>query len=385
MLIAYRRHVKACPHRPKGRKHRHCRCPVWLDGYVNSVRVHKSLGTPDWEKGQRIAQEWQAQGQQPAQPEAVTIAHACARFLEDAAARNLREPTLYKYRLLFRRLEEFAGSKGLQFVRQLDLSVVRGFRASWPNRNIAARKKLEALRAFLRFCWESGWIPNNPAASLKPPKTTDPPTVPFTPEEISRILVACDQYRGGRGTLGRTNARRLRALVLLLLYSGLRIRDAVMLSKDRIASGKLLLQTAKTGTLVFCPLPPFVIAELEGILGENEKLFFWSGNSMPKSCVGDWQRSLGKLFLLAGVQGGHAHRFRHTFACNLLLAGVPLDRVATLLGHTNSKITEKHYAPWVRARQEQLEADVRRVWEQLASDSPGSLSPHPGTGNTMIN
>src|SRR5436309_12327866 len=32
-------------------------------------------------------------------------------------------------------------------------------------------------------------------------------------------------------------------------------------------------------------------------------------------------------------------------------------------GHQSVRITEKHYAPWVRARQEQLEADVRRTWE----------------------
>jgi integrase/recombinase XerD len=101
---------------------------------------------------------------------------------------------------------------------------------------------------------------------------------------------------------------------------------------------------------------------------------------MPKSCVGDWQRSLRKLFILAGCPMGHAHRFRHTFACNLLLAGVPLDRVATLLGHTNSKITEKHYAPWVRARQEQLEANVRRVWEQLASAEPSPVVVPMSTG-----
>lgn len=68
---------------------------------------------------------------------------------------------------------------------------------------------------------------------------------------------------------------------------------------------------------------------------------------------------------MAGVPDGRAHRFHHHFATNLLLAGVPLDRVATVLGHTNSKITERHYAPWIRARQEQLEADVRRVWEQI--------------------
>src|SRR5436309_6517448 len=32
-------------------------------------------------------------------------------------------------------------------------------------------------------------------------------------------------------------------------------------------------------------------------------------------------------------------------------------------GHQSVRITEKHYTPWVRARQEQLEADVRRTWE----------------------
>lgn len=337
-----------------------------MDGHLNGVRIHETLRTRDWQKAQGIVREWETEGEQSAEPEVVTIVQACEVFLQDATARNLREPTIYKYRLLFRRLQEFAQSKGIRLVRQLDLTAVRDFRASWPNRNIAARKKLEALRAFMRFCWECGWIPNNPASKLKAPKTTDPPTVPFTPEEVAQILVACEQYRGGLGQRGRINAYRLRALVLLLLYSGLRIRDAVTLSRDRLVNGKLLLYTAKTGTPVFCPLPRFVVAELESVRATSAQHFFWSGEGKAKSCVGDWQRSLKKVFRLAAMPGGHAHRFRHTFATNLLLAGVPLDRVATLLGHTNSKITEKHYAPWIRARQEQLEADVRRVWEQLA-------------------
>jgi integrase len=33
-----------------------------------------------------------------------------------------------------------------------------------------------------------------------------------------------------------------------------------------------------------------------------------------------------------------------------------------LLGHASVKITERHYAPWVKARQEQLEAEVRKMW-----------------------
>jgi integrase/recombinase XerD len=283
MLITYRRHEKRCVHRSKGRKYRHCRCPVWVDGYIDGVRIPKSLDTRDWTKAQRIVLEWETKRERPAEPEAVTIAHACEVFLRDAAARNLREPTQYKYRLLFRRLQEFSKGKGFQFVRQLDLSAMRDFRASWPNRNIAARKKLEALRTFMRFCWESGWIPNNPASSLKPPKTTDPPTVPFTPEEVARVLAACEHYSGGRGKWGKINAHRLRALVLLLLYSGLRIRDAVTLSRERITNRKLLLYTAKTGTPVFCPLPPFVAAELEAVRS-TRNTSFGGGSSAEVLC-----------------------------------------------------------------------------------------------------
>jgi integrase len=267
---------------------------------------------------------------------------------------------------LFRQLQEFAQGKGIQLVRQLDLAAVREFRATWTNRNIAARKKLEALRAFLRLCWESGWIPNNPASKLKAPRTTDPPTMPFSREEVARVSAACQEYRRGLGQAGHAKAQRLRAFILLLQFSGLRIRDAATLRRDRIVNGKLLLYTAKTGTPVYCPLPEFVVQELEMVHGTSLQFYFWSGEGKPKSCVGDWQRSLKKLFRLAGIPDGHAHRFRHTFATNLLLAGVPLDRVATLLGHTNSKVTERHYAPWIRARQEQLEADVRRVWEQFS-------------------
>ena len=65
----------------------------------------------------------------------------------------------------------------------------------------------------------------------------------------------------------------------------------------------------------------------------------------------------------AGLPDAHPHMLRDTFAVEMLLAGVPLDQVSILLGHRSVKITEKHYAPWVRARQEQLEQSVQRSWD----------------------
>jgi hypothetical protein len=42
-----------------------------------------------------------------------------------------------------------------------------------------------------------------------------------------------------------------------------------------------------------------------------------------RSAKGKWQRRLQRLFELAKAAAGHAHRFRDTFAVELLLAGVP--------------------------------------------------------------
>ncbi len=357
MLTIYRRHLKSCAHRNEGRAYRRCKCPLWVDGFIGQREIRESLQLRDWQKASEKILEWEAKGQVTApQAEPTTIQQATESFLADANARELREATLSKYRLLFRRLGEFASANGLRYINEFDLEKLRAFRATWPDHNLSALKKLERLKSFFGFVRDSGWLEDNPARLLKNPKITDCPTLPFTREQMANILAACADYPD------RRYAPRVRALVLLLRYSGLRIRDAVTLSRDRIRDGKLHLTTAKTGTVVWCPLPPFVIEALEAIQG-NGSFMFWTGESNPKSCVGDWQRSLRRLFRLAGVPDGHAHRFRDTFAVELLLSGVPLERVSMLLGHRSVKVTEQSYSPWVAARQEQLEADVRRTWD----------------------
>lgn len=120
--------------------------------------------------------------------------------------------------------------------------------------------------------------------------------------------------------------------------------------------------TKKTGVHVYCVLPDLVVKALDAAPRSSDNYFFWTGQSTVRSAKGKWQRRLQRLFELAGAVGGHAHRFRDTFAVELLLAGVPLERVSVLLGHQSVRITERHYSPWVRARQEQLGADLQRAF-----------------------
>ncbi len=143
--------------------------------------------------------------------------------------------------------------------------------------------------------------------------------------------------RGGKYK-PRENARRIRAFVLLLRHSGLRIGDAVTLERSRITGDKVFLYTAKTSTPVYVPLPDFVLTALEAVPKISEQYFFWSGESKRDSATGDWQRALEGVFKEAKIADGHAHRFRDTFAVGLLQSGVPMDRVSVPLGHSSIKV-----------------------------------------------
>ena len=105
------------------------------------------------------------------------------------------------------------------------------------------------------------------------------------------------------------------------------------------------------------PIPDFVVKELEKFEGEY---FFWSGQGLVKTALSNLQRSLERLGKIAGVKF-HAHQLRDSFATSLLLKSVPLETVAVLLGNS-VKVCEKHYAPWVKVRQDLLEEAVKRTF-----------------------
>ena len=290
MLTIYRRHRKDCKQRAKGRKYRHCQCPIWVDGALGGKEMRESLKLRDWQRAQDLIREWEAENRRTVQQEHhVTIKDAHTKFIADAEARKLNDATLNKYRLLFRQLDAFAETYKLQFLKQLDLDALATFRGTWTQGPRTSLKKLERLRAFMRFAEKRKWIDDNPATELKAPKVPNKPTMPFTREEMIRIFAAIEPY--GKSA-GARNARRLRAFVLLLRYSGLRIGDATQLDVSRLDGNKLLLHTQKTGVPVYCVLPDVVVEALNVAPRSSERYFFWTGASKVHSAKGKWQRRL---------------------------------------------------------------------------------------------
>ncbi len=353
MLALYRRHQPPCKH--TSRRFRTCKCPIWVQGSLRGEYVRRSLDLRSWEAASELVRGWEASGQVGViKPEVPTVSEAVTRFLDDARARHLATETIRKYQnLIERRFVAWCASKGYRLLKQIDVGAMREFRTTWDDGATYATKNLERMRAFFRFCEQARWIERNPAVSVKAPKVKASPTLPFSADEMTRILAACDAYPG--------NADRMKAFVLTMRHSGLRIGDTIALTRDRVKGNKLFLYTQKTGTPVNVPLPPPVVDALKKVAGEGD-YFFTSGKAKSQTARANWSRYLDTVFKTAKVDGAHSHRFRDTFAVSLLEAGVSLDNVSVLLGHSSVRITERHYKPWVSSLQKKLEDEVRKAW-----------------------
>jgi site-specific recombinase XerD len=278
-----------------------------------------------------------------------TVANAKAEYLRDCAARGCADSTLKSYGILLNHLEAFceSGRDLGEISEQLTTQFING-RTVQPS---TRRKELQTLRGFFSFCLRNRWCDRNPALSLKHPKEQTAPTMPYSRDEVRELLAACDRA---------ISHIRARAIVLLLLYTGLRISDAVHAKRSAIdASGRITLKIMKTGVPLTLQLPAEVTDAL-AILPNSGEYFFRSDVCRKKTAIGNVSTFISKLGKAAGIKAT-PHRFRDTFAVELLLAGEDIRRVQLLLGHTSIKTTEKHYAPFVRGFQKQLDESIAKL------------------------
>jgi len=351
MLNLYRRHRANCKSSARRAK---CSCPIWVQGILRGESIRKSLDLTNWEAASRLIRDWEVDGPAPA----VTVKEATERFISDRESMKLSEAMMRKYRLVAAALSAEFGDAPL---RSVTTDALRRLRESWKLAPITMQKRLEMVRKFFNFCMDSDWIDKNPARGVEAPPAKYDPTLPFTDAEMERILWAADSIREAHPKIPKGTEKKLKALILLMRYSGIRISDAVMFRREKLKDEKLFLKQEKTKHPVWVPLPKAVvdaIAECD----EGNEYFFYRNIGKPKSAITEWQQRLKLVYEMAGVEDGHSHRLRDTFSVDLLQKGVSLETVSMLLGHTSIKTTQRHYAPWVKSRQDALENAVKLSW-----------------------
>jgi site-specific recombinase XerD len=243
----------------------------------------------------------------------------------------------------------------------VEIETIDLLRAKRPISAMTWTKELAILRNFFSFCVSRKWTYLNPAKEVKSPKVKPKPKEPYTEEEVTQIVLACDEL--GRAPYER---RRAQAMVLLLRYTGLRISDVATLSRDRVKADRIYLYTMKNGKEIFLPIPQLLRETLVGLpipkgTKGQSRYFFWSGNGTTRAVIRGATRTLARVFQISEVDGAHAHRFRQTLATALLEKGWTTEDVSDVLGST-PEIIRKHYAQWTAQRQERILSLAQDVW-----------------------
>jgi integrase/recombinase XerD len=356
-----------------------CRCPKHLRWSQDRKQHRVSARTRSWataeDKKRNI--EDQLAGRTPE----VTPEHdqrdtqACIDiFIQDKTNQGITEKVIGKYTRELARLREFCEDNRVYTVQGITRELLTAFCATWPDQypSSTTRSKVrERVRSFLRYCYEAQWIPRIPP--LPKIKIDEPPTMPLTSAEYMRLLDAV------YGTVADPTQRaKVHALIQLMRWSGLAIRDALTLKRSEIqfdAAKKLhriVTARQKTGVPVSVPIPPDIAQELLAVANGNAQYVFWSGKGEEESATKNWAKYyIAPLFRAAEIPNqGHmmSHRLRDTFAVDMLENGVPLEEVSKLLGHESIKTTERSYAKWVKGRQDRLDTLVTAAWRS-AKDS----------------
>lgn len=330
-------------------------------------------------------------GDLPAGASSPLLADAVKSYLEDCEDRNLEPSTLVSYRNTLGRMVAYFPkdttvgaityvalrdyrSKGRRFFHR-GKETKKGFVGEVPARTLSAlssRKELTTIRSFFNFAENSEWLTKKPTKKLKAPKDDSRPTLNFSDQEVDAILEATGKL-GNRNSQEAARARkRALAIVSVFLRTGLRISDVTKLRRDSVdlATGQVRLMTMKTGTPVYVTMPSEAVAALAASPVESSEYFFWSGKSRLSTAIGSVRRTLECVFRLAGVEGGHPHRFRDTFAVEFLTyggadgQGGEMRDLQLLLGHSSLRTTEKSYAPFDRKMQRRIDGAVSTMYRR---------------------
>jgi integrase len=109
---------------------------------------------------------------------------------------------------------------------------------------------------------------------------------------------------------------------------------------------------------VYVKIPPDVAERLRAHENVHPGYFFWNERSGAKSHAASMGNLLRAAYKKAGITPRGAHRLRDTFAVEYLNAWGRIQDLSVLLGHSNLATTERHYAPWDKHRQKQLNQAV---------------------------
>ncbi len=226
-----------------------------------------------------------------------------------------------------------------------------------------AHDRIKVARIFFAWLVKDGLLERDPSLRLQPPKKPRNQEPKAIPDGDIRKLHAVAE-----------NEDLVREVAILhcLADTGARVGGIASLTLADVnpVNGELMVREKGQKTRPVYLLPEGVEALREWLDSRpnvGHDFVFTSRYGNPMTAGGIYQ-ALARLAEIAGVERSNPHAFRHAFARELLNAGLSLEAVSDLMGHSSVAVTAESYAIWTKSelRKKHRDASVRRnLWRDM--------------------
>jgi len=202
---------------------------------------------------------------------------------------------------------------------------------------VTRRRKLAAIRGFLKFCKDNQIIFGNPADTIEGPIR----------EQRDPLVLLKTEYKALLQVAGQN--RRDFAIVMLFLQTGLRVSELVNLRLDDVSleTRELTVRQGKGRKDRVVPLVGQALEALKAYLKGRTPNLEYNNVFLARNQTSMDQRTvryrIRKYYEQAGIKKkGSVHTLRHTFATHQVHNGLKINQLKEVLGHKKMETTYKY-------------------------------------------
>lgn len=304
----------------------------YIDYYVNNRRKRESVGpyrkVAERALAKRLTQVIENRFFDKKEDKRILFSDAAEAYLEKHLRINCSKGWHRKERVNIERLVRFFGARTLQEISPL---LIEQFKAERLMEVAPAtvNKGLACLKALFNKAIDWGLFDGlNPASKVKFLKVDNKRTRYLEKDEIARLIESCGLH--------------LRPIVVIAINTGMRKSEIFGLRWEDINFNEQMIQLLKTknNKIRNIPMNTVVLGTLKALKETSKSPYVFP--SHKRGPITYAKTAFASALKRAGIENFRFHDLRHTFASQLVMAGVDLNTVRELLGHSDLTMTLRY-------------------------------------------
>jgi integrase len=333
----------------------------YIDFTFKGKRIKKMIG-PSRKTADAVIGKWKAEIAEnkfldkQKEPEPIKFYDFAKKYLELTEG-DKKPSTLDREKSVMRRLDRGFGKEIMQEITKEEIDRYKVKRRKDEVKPATINRELALLKTM--FAW--GKFKNNPAKEVKLLDGEVERVRYLMPDEVRKLLSNCTDH--------------LKPIVEVAVHTGMRKGELLGLRWENVNLELGIISIEKTNTKnkvrKDIPMNEIVKAAVMGIERKGHYVFC-NGNGEPLK-YSSVRKCFEKAVRKSKIEDFRFHDLRHTFASNLVMAGIDIITVKELMGHKDLKMTLRysHLSPTFKAKA------VNVLDQRFKKEASLSLNPHP--------